>query len=243
MQAARQSLRFGDSQVPPPTFGVWALLELADCDFVNPNAEATAYGGVMAAYIAATGSAAAPFVNAYAAKDEKPTGLEEAVSQECPLMSRAVVWAESIGATGDDYLALSDWLYCAFAGFQMIPGGEGGGDFVFGLDSYAAMAVTAGEALGVRWDELMWQTPLVVVGHAVAQRAKQEGTKGVARPKDKEHLREMLRTEKQCVAEKRLCPWHEQYPLAYPLEHEVTEDEYYRYAVRQHEEREKLGVG
>jgi len=241
MQAARQPMRFGSAEIPPPSFGVWALLELCDCDFVHPRKEPTPFGSVMASYIAATGEAAAEFVNAYLQTEDKPETLEDAC--ECPLMSRATTWALAVEAKGEDFLRLTEWLYAGFAGFSMIPGDDGGGECLFGIDSLGAMIAGVGDALGCGWRELMWETPLVVVGHAVAQRAKQNGTKGVARPKDKNHMKEMFELERECRETGKLYPWQEDHPTIFGPDGHESEDEYYRLAVLTHEFKESRKSG
>lgn len=241
MQAARQPLPFGSSEIPAPTFGVWALLELLDCDFAHPHKEATAFGSVMAAYIAATGERSAEFVNAYLQAENKPTTLEDA--QGCELMGRAVTWALAVDAKPAEYARLQEWLYGAFAGFAMIPGEGDTGEYLFGVDSLGAMVAGVGHVLGVDWHALMWDTPLVVVGHAVAQSAKQNGTKGVARPKDKQHMKEMFALEKQCREEGKLFPWQEDHPIEFGPQGHESEDEYYRLAVLTHEAKEKRRNG
>jgi hypothetical protein len=235
MQAARQSLPFGNSSIPAPTFGVWALLELCDCDFVHPKKEPTPFGSVMAAYIAATGAPAAEFVNAHLQQDDKPETLEDA--QECPLMSRATAWALAVDAKPESYVRLSEWLYAGFSGFNMIPGGDDGSEFLFGVDSLGAMIAGVGSTIGGDWETIMWGTPLIVLGHAVAQQAKQNGTKGVARAKDKAHMRQMFDLVAECKATGKLYPWQEDHPWVFPLDGHESADEAYRYAELQHEKR------
>lgn len=241
MQAARQPLPFGSAEIPPPTFGVWSLLELLDCDFVHPHKEPTPFGSVMAAYVAATGERSAEFVNAYMLADERPESMEDA--ENCPLMGRAVTWALSVDAKPEDYLRLSQWLYLGFAGFSMIPGDGDTGAYLFGIDSLGAMIAGVGDALGGDWRDLMWNTPLMVIGHTVAQRAKQNGTKGVARPKDKEHMLEMFAVERECRESGKLYPWQELHPLVFPPDGHESPDEYYRLAELTHEAKEKRKRG
>jgi hypothetical protein len=229
MQAAGQPLAFGTATIPAPTFGVWAMLELCDCDFVHPHKEPTPMGAVMAAYIAAVGEPAAEFVNAYVTSSDKPTSLEDC--EFCPLMSRALAWALSVDMDPDkDYSRLAEWLYAGFAGFQMIPGGEGGGSQLFGVDALGSMVAGVGAPLGVSWRSLMWETPLVVVGHVVAQQASQNGTKGVARPKDKKHMLEMFALERECRESGKLYPWQEDHPTIFGPDGHESPDEYYRLA-------------
>ena len=229
MQAAGQALSFGSSTIAPPVFGTWALLELLDCDFVHPSREPTPFGAVMAAYVAATGKDAVPFVDAYLAADNKPETLED--SQNCPLMGRAVEWALSVGADPEtDYPRLREWLFAGFVGFAMIPGGGDSGECLFGIDSLGAMIAGVGSTLGRDWSSIMWDTPLVVIGHAVAQTARQNGTKGVGRPKDRQHMQEMFALEKECRKTGKLYPWQEDHPLVFGPDGHESEDEYYRLA-------------
>jgi hypothetical protein len=60
--SAGGSLRIGRAQIPAVSFGVWAMLELIDCDFVHPQKEPTAGGAIVAAYLCAAGKDAMPLV-------------------------------------------------------------------------------------------------------------------------------------------------------------------------------------
>lgn len=228
MQAARQPLPFGSTTIPAPTFGVWSLLELCDCDLVHPRKEATPLGAILAAYVAATGERAAEFVNEYLQLEDKPQTIEDGL--ENGLISRARVWVEAVEPEPEEFLQLREWLYAGFAGFAMIPGEGDSSEYLFGIDSLGAMVAGVGDVLGVDWHSLMWETPLVVVGHAVAQRAKQNGTKGVARPKDKDHMQELFALERECRESGKLYPWQEDHPLVFGPDGHESPEEYYRLA-------------
>ena len=224
------------AEIPPVSFGVWALLELADCDFLHPKKEATAAGAVLAAYIAAHGRHTIPLVADYveAGRDQEVANLTD-LSPDDELMQRAALWVVASGIQGDDFLKLRSWLEIGFAGSNMIPGGGGSGEFVFGMDSFGAMVAAVGSDMGSTADELMWDVPLCLVGHVIAQKSKQNGAKGVARPKDIQHFREQMA---ECERRKEaglLYEWQEKEPWRYDLDGHENEDEAYRYAVLQHE--------
>jgi len=78
-----------------------------------------------------------------------------------------------------------------------------------------------------------------LIGHTVAQKSKQNGAKGVARPKDAEHMRQQMIETKRREKEGLLYEWQEKEPLHYGPDGHESEDEYYRLGVLQHEARTK----
>ena len=236
--ASNLPLKIGSALVPPVSYGVWSMLELAECDFVHPKREATPWGAVLALYLSANGKSALPAVRSFfeAGLSEKEIDLSEMPDNR--LVKDAVRFAIASDVAPVEYVGLRNWLMIGFAGFATIPGGDSSGsEFVFGVDSFGALLAAIGGEMGVNVDDLMWRVPLVTIGHAVAQKSKQNGAKGIGRPKDREHMREMFDRAKDCYEKGLLYPWQEREPWSYGLDGHETADEAYRYAVLQHEQR------
>jgi len=230
----------GKAVLPAVSFGVWSMLELIDCDFVHPQKEATAGGAIVAAYIAGNGRKAMPAVQDYLNSDFAGNALDlDDPAGVGRLGVEAITWTIENEITADDYIALRDWLDISFAGFGMIPSGDGGSEFLFGVDSFGALLASVGGDLGVDYARLMWSVPLTLIGHTVAQKSKQNGAKGIARPKDPQHMQEQFEEAKRRHDAGLLYEWQEKEPLRYDLDGHETEDEAYRYAVLQHEARTK----
>lgn len=244
LSAAGECLPFGSASVEPATFRVWAMLELIDCDFVHPKKSASMFGAILAGFIACHPAKAQGMLREHLAAGHGGRSINEAAQLplDDSLTAAAVTFAASAGATPADYERLGSWLMMGFAGFNMLPGTEGGAEYIFGMDQFAGMVAACGAEMGTSWIDLMETVPLVVIGHVIAQKSKQNGAKGVSRPKDKGHMREMFEVAKKCEAEGRLFPWQEAEPLYYGLQGHENADEQYRLAVLMHEERVKQGI-
>ena len=207
--------------VPPITFGVWSLLEMAECNYVHPHQPATVDGRAMALYIAANAQKVAHEVYAWAEQGRPDSG---------ELVANARLFAERSGAKEEDWRQFDRMLEVSTSGFAMLPG-EGGNSSanLYGLDTFASVIAGVGPLLGLRWDEVMWGTPMAVIGHVCAQMAKQNGAKGVARPKDPGDIREQLRLYRKRREAGTLHPWQEKEPLWYGLEGHESDGENYRW--------------
>jgi len=238
LSSAGGSLRMGSAVLPPASFGVWAMLELIDCDFLHPQKTPTAGGAIVAAYLAANGRDAMPLVQANldAGLEGVALDLDNPIDNDA-LGIAAITWVYEHGITADDFIALRDWLNVAFCGFGMIPAGDGGGEQLFGMDSFGAIVSAIGGDLGKSYDELLWDVPLSMIGHAIAQKSKQNGAKGIARPKDAQHMAQQFEETKRRHDAGLLYEWQEREPLRYGLDGHENEDEAYRYAVLQHDAR------
>jgi len=240
LASAGGSLRMGGAVLPPASFGVWAMLELIDCDFLHPQKEPTAGGAIVAGYLSASGKDAMPLVQAYLDADLEGIALDlDNPNPNDKLGAAAMAWAFDNDIEADDFIELRDWLNVGFAGFGMIPSGDGGSEQLFGMDSFGAIVSAIGGDLGKTYDEMLWNVPLCIIGHTVAQKSKQNGAKGIARPKDNAHMREQLDKAQACKEAGTLYEWQEREPLRYDLDGHENEDEAYRYAVLQHEARTK----
>lgn len=238
--------------VPPPSYGVWALLELLDCDFVHPVKTRTDWGACIALGVACLGREAIPLVrDALAAGvPDNPPDLADLPVEVDDLTARCITicaHAEINPATAAAKLGdLYHHLNLAFSGYAMIPkaGGGGGGKYLFGLDAFAGVVATVGPMLQTTPDALMWDTPLCLIGHLVAAENRRQGAKGIKRPKDPEDVKLQLALAKDRAKRGVLHPWQEQEPHIYGKQGHETDDEAYRLAVLYNErlariEREK----
>lgn len=226
----------GTARIPAVSFGVWSLLELIDCDFVHPMKDPTAGGAVLAGYIAANGRAATGLVLDFVEKgyDKEELKLDD-IPADNDLAKMAAGWAVVHQIQPEDFAKLREWLDVGFAGFGMIPGGSGGGECLFGMDSFAAIVAAIGSDMGYTYDALLWDVPLCMLGHVAAQKSKQNGAKGIERPKDQEHMREQFAEAQRRFEAGLLYEWQEREPWRYDLDGHENEDEAYRFAVLQHE--------
>jgi hypothetical protein len=220
------------------------MLELIDCDFVHPKKEATMYGAVVAAFVAAHPAQAQTMIAAHIKAGHGGLSTNEAIKMplDDPMVAAAVTFAATAEATPDDFDNLGKLLMVGFAGFSTIPGTEGGGEYLFGMDQFGGIVACIGAELNATHTELMNTVPLTVIGHAIAQKSKQGGTKGIARPKDKRHMADLFEMADNLIADGKLLPWQESEPIHFGLLGHENADEAYRLAVLQHEERVKKGI-
>ncbi len=113
----------------------------------------------------------------------------------------------------------------AFTGFDMLPKTGGSGAFLFGADSIANIAYTCCDKLNATKDEIIWETPLTLIGHTVAVEAIANGVKGLARRKDIDHLKSIFKKCKEWNNQDKLYPWQWLEPQFYPLEPYQTSKE------------------
>ena len=233
-------LCIGNAVLPAPSFGVWAMLELLDCDFVHPRKESTVGGAIIAAFVAHHGRDCLALVQSHVAENDGCNFDLDDLDDASDLVQAAVIWAGQNNITdADEVLRLCEWFAVSFSGFGMIPSGDGGSEYIFGADSFGAILAAIGGDLGVPYQELMWATPMTVIGHAVAQKSKQNGAKGVARPKDAVHMAEQFAETKRRESAGELYEWQEREPWRYGLDGHENEDEAYRFAILQHEAKTK----
>jgi len=232
-------VRVGGATVQPITFGVWSLLELAECDMVHPHLECTDLGAAICLYICANGQLVSAEVARWA---------DAGRPEDHQFTENAIAFTLAADPGGDGWAALSRVINVSMSGFGMIPtsGKSNGLPNIYGLDTFASVVAAVGPVMGVNWHELMWQTPLAVIGHVSAQVAARNGAEGIARPKDVADIKRQLRLRDEREAEGKLHPWQEDDPVRYGLYGGETEEEkarfddlYYAAAVKAHEARKK----
>jgi len=106
----------------------------------------------------------------------------------------------------------------AFTGFDMLPKTGDSGVFLFGADSVANIAYTCCSKLNASKEEVIWETPLTLIGHTVAVDATANGVKGIGRRKDVDHLKSIFKKCKEWDEQNKLYPWQWLEPQYYSLE-------------------------
>ena len=132
--------------------------------------------------------------------------------------------AAFLNAHGDamvaDYPRLVRWcIEVPFYGFDMIPKTPGGQPSECWFDGAFAGSVIAPAAkiLATPVDTVLWDTPLCLVWHAIAQHAAAYGVKHVERPPDQAVLKSMMKDAAEREKRGELHPWQYADPLSYGL--------------------------
>ena len=107
-----------------------------------------------------------------------------------------------------------DMVMRAHLGFRMIPnqGGESSA-MIYGTESQAYISYVCSEKLNISNDDVIWNTPLTLIGHIIAIKAAENGVKNVERPHDVEQLNEFKEICRQCDEDKELYPWQREEPF------------------------------
>jgi hypothetical protein len=233
---AQVPIAIGSVQVPQPSIGVWALLEVADCDFYHPVKKRSAWGAALAFYVMANGRGCAREIREWVATGRVASGVIAPFNT----FEQRVIWhASKNGLDVSHHDDLQSMLELSFAGYSMIPSCDDGSTsdshpYVYSADTLAAVVATIGADMGVSWDALLWDTPCAVIGHVAAQKARQNGKKGVARPKDPADIKLQLRLANERIERGELHPWQVEHPLHYGKQgHESCEEEHRLYDLQQ----------
>ena len=161
-------------------------------------------------------------------QDVSPTAEVEASASSLPglraypvLEKRAAEWLLAHGkALASDYARICEWLLVTPAtGFLMRNQTEKSAPREWWFDGTFAGGVLAPACrfLGVSFEDILWRTPLCVVGHAVAQHDASVGVKGIERPPDTAVLDRMMEEAEARERRGELHPWQPLDPINYPL--------------------------
>jgi len=222
-----QPIRWAGLTVPPITLGTMALLEFLDSPFVAAPLECRAVDYLRAVYVFRARQQATIDVLDWIDDGKPATPGSNALDRHAANLA-----CQMQTATMADHARLRRWYAAAFAGYQMIPpSNEPSGLWLFGGPTLGSSVAHAGECLGVTWDELLWSTPLCLLGFTVAALAKSNGAKGVSRPKDPTDIKRQLRLANEREAAGQLHPWQEREPELYPL---TTEQKKHPAAIARH---------
>jgi len=137
------------------------------------------------------------------------------------LYKAAADWLLAHGAAlASDYQRICEWLLVTPAtGFLMRNQTEKSAPREWWFDGTFAGGVLAPACrfLGVSFEDILWLTPLCVVGHAVAQHDASVGVKGIERPPDTAVLDRMMEEAEARERRGELHPWQPLDPINYPL--------------------------
>jgi len=197
--------------VRSPSLGVWSCMEWIDSPFPFSFSTCTLLDVAKVLYINEFRRQAATEILKYlqestSDKERNETEFDVKVTEWVDQFS----WKENpLG-----YAPIHTFFGYCWNGFGMLPPSKGGGDFAtFGAVRAGVMISSVGKEMGVTWDELLWDTPLCLIGHVFTQKAGSEGVKHIARPYDMEHLKELEQDAIDRILAGRLLLWQEQEPL------------------------------
>ncbi|MCP4103868.1 MAG: hypothetical protein GY750_20985 [Lentisphaerae bacterium] len=114
--------------------------------------------------------------------------------------------------------AIEKTIEQAFTGFDMLPKTGSSSAFLFGADAIANITYVCCGKLNTTSEDILWNTPLTLIGHIVACDAVSNGVKGIGRRKDVDHLKAIFKKCKEWDEQNKLYPWQWLEPQFYPLE-------------------------
>lgn len=103
-------------------------------------------------------------------------------------------------------------------GFEMLPGSGSGSKYWYLGETIASLAATIGADLQIPIDELIWNTPLALIGFMHVSKSKMNGVNGVSRPKDTEDVRRQMILAFLREEHGELHPWQ----IRDPMRHNLT---------------------
>ena len=215
------TLSWGEYHISPPTLGTFSLLEVVDSLLFKDFSKCEVWDIMLAAYISLHGKKCAYDLQQWIRERNKnKTPNYENVSNWHSFERRVIeCFSNDINiVTLERATELRAWLDAAFVGYAMLPNnGSGQEGYIFGLDTLGSTIAAVGPELGVSWEELIWNTPMALIGFVIAGKSKINGAKGIARPKDPTDIRIQLDACKERDLTGELHPWQELRPADYPL--------------------------
>lgn len=103
-------------------------------------------------------------------------------------------------------------------GFEMLPGG-GSSKYWYCAETLGAVVANIGADLNKTFDDIVWNTPLQLIGFAYVAKARLNGAKGVKRPKDTQDVRRHMILAYLRELHGELHPWQ----IADPDGHHLTD--------------------
>lgn len=215
-------LMIDGQEIRPPSLGVWSLLEAFKCPFVNQfGTGLDLIHCFRALYINEYRESIASSVYnwIYEGVDEFDMSddttwstFDEAVLEYAANLSFDIKCPEH-------WYAIRMFFDMSFNGYAMIPPSGGGSAFLFGAETMGSVIAGIGSSFNMSINELLWETPMILLGHTTAATARNNGTKGVSRPKDPKDVRKqlILATAREYKGE--LHPWQ----IADPLKRKLTD--------------------
>lgn len=200
----------------PPSIGMFSLFEMIDSKFIMNFSEMTGLDFARSAYIAYFGESSAEKVRDWrrggGGDDDKirPFDIEA-----CEFVNRHNI------AEFENILKLRKLLISnAFNGYEMIPdrGDKKYEPHMFGAPTIAS-CISIMSGLGLTPTQIIWEVPLVLIGHMAAVKMTQNGEKNVGRPKDTGDIKQQLKEGREREERGELHPWQIEDPVGYPPEH------------------------
>ena len=205
-----EGVRVGGWHFRPPSLGVWALWEILDSPIIKGE-DATQGDYLRMLWVNDVRRDAVEEVALWVDVGKPKPG------EFCELDIAVLAWAEDVqlpeealtDAVRDEVL---EQMPLCFTGYETIPGKNDGGTtgpWLFAGESFGAICGTDAAAA----DRLIWDTPMTLHGHVTANRAACAGAKGIARPKDEEHVKAMLAESNEREKRGELHPWQIKDPV------------------------------
>jgi len=191
--------------LPPLTLGIMSMLELLD-NKVLKGEDATIFDYAVIFYLIKKKDKALKHVANYVRGYKRP--LELRVRLFMALNKVSILSMPRI----------REHIETAFTGFDMLPRGGPSNGYIYGADSLAGVAFTCCDKLNKTYFDILWHTPLTLIGHITANNAIANGVKGVARRKCDEHLKFLFSKCKEWDEQNKLYPWQWLEPDIYGLE-------------------------
>lgn len=198
MQVAGLPLAAGRLYLPPPTLGIFPLLELSSNAFFRDPRSANIADAARAVALLRWGREAVRAVSALI--EDRPDELDT--------LARDILRADG-AALVEHYDNIARWICeVPFYGFEMIPKGKDRAEeaFLFGGPPQAAVLASARD-FGYGPDEALWDVPLCRLGHLSAAQAVKNEVKGVARPDDHADIRLQLKLARERAERGEPQPW------------------------------------
>ncbi len=164
-----------EKRLKPISLGVMSLLEILDNKCMKGDKDATWFDFGCIFYINDMRQKAVEDVADYSRGLKTP--LEDKVGQ--------YIKKEKISILSMPIVEKA--IEQAFTGFDMLPKTGGESAFLFGADSIANIAYTCCSKLNATTEDVIWDTPLTLIGHVIAVEAISYGVKGIGRRKGVDH--------------------------------------------------------
>jgi hypothetical protein len=186
-------LRIGNAVIKPPSIGVFSLMESTNNPFPVDFTKTSTIQQFHALYFNEFREHAAELARDWA-YEEPPEFDPENEETWTELDKASMVYVDHLGMQGVDLTSVETWekilqlFGTSSNGFEMVPG-SGGSRYWFGGETIGAMVAGMGAELNVSAHDVMWNTPLALIGFMQAAKAKENGVKGVCRPRDRADMR------------------------------------------------------
>jgi hypothetical protein len=218
-------LKIGEAVIKPPSLGVFSLLEAMGNKFLIDFYETTTMEKFHALYYNEFRAEAAFLCrdNYYSPGEYVPYDPKDK-STHTELDRQTIKYIDYlIEEKGVDLESVEVWekIYNMFVtsanGFEMLPNTGGSTRWLYGAETFGSIVAGVGQYLNKSFDELIWETPVALIGFSYVGMAKASDAKGVSRPKDPEDARRIRILSYLRERNGMLHPWQIDHPLYYSL--------------------------